>query len=121
MDLREFSGGSACISVMVMVVMVVVVVVIEEKVLGLGEARAGFAGRTAVGMRRWKSFDCFVKTKKSSRKELGYRGLLGGDWHWPEQDNDTDMEVSVQTEKPDVEVSVQTAKRDTPGPRSEEN
>lgn len=44
---------------------------------------------------------CFVKTKKASRKELGHRGLLGGDWDWPEEDNDADMEVSVQTVKQD--------------------
>jgi len=49
-----------------------------------------------------------VKTKKASRKELGYQGLLGGDWDWPEEDSDTDMEVLVQT-----------AKQDEPRPRSE--
>jgi len=35
----------------------VVMVVVEESVLGLGERRPGFQGRTAVGMRRRKSFD----------------------------------------------------------------
>lgn len=35
-------------------------VVVEERVLGLGEGRAGFAGKTAAGMRRRKSFDYFL-------------------------------------------------------------
>lgn len=52
MYLREVPRSSACIPVVV-----VMVVVVEERVLGLGEGRAGFAGRTAVGMRRRKSFD----------------------------------------------------------------
>lgn len=31
-----------------------------------------------------------MKTEKASRKELGYRGPLGGDWDQSEEDNDTD-------------------------------
>lgn len=53
MDLEEVSGGSACILELVVVMMVMV----EERVLVLGKGWAGFAGRTAVGRRRKKSFD----------------------------------------------------------------
>lgn len=37
-----------------------VIMVVVERVLGLGEGRAGFLERTAVGMRRIKIFDCVL-------------------------------------------------------------